>query len=95
MVVFRVPSRVLQRSPLNSLFLAVVCLAGAMVAPLAGATPESPVAVELFAAVDDGALQVRYLPRNERSAHVQIRNVSSRPLTVRLPSVMTAHSARS
>lgn len=87
-------SRILSRSSWG-LLSPLLCLAvmGIVVgrnSPAAGAAPEPHAVVELFPAIDAGQLQVRYQPRNERSAHVQIRNVSSQPLTVRLPEVFAA-----
>jgi len=46
--------------------------------------------VELFDGIESGQLQVTYRPRSERSAHVQIRNVSDQPLNVRLPDTFGA-----
>jgi hypothetical protein len=55
---------------------------------LAGTRRTAP--VNLFAAQQAGQLQIRYQPRNERSAHVQIRNLSNQALTVQLPDVFAA-----
>ncbi len=59
-------------------------------APLLAGTPRPTGPVNLFAAQQAGQLQIRYQPRNERSAHVQIRNLTNQPLTVRLPTVFAA-----
>ncbi|MBL8826498.1 MAG: hypothetical protein JNM18_05895 [Planctomycetaceae bacterium] len=57
---------------------------------LASSRQPSTGPVNLFTAQQAGQLQIRYQPRNERSAHVQIRNLTNQALTVRLPSVFAA-----
>ena len=41
--------------------------------------------VDMFSAMDSGALQVRFIPKNDREATVSIRNTTNQPLSVKLP----------
>lgn len=47
--------------------------------------PEDYHQVELFAAMKSGEIEVRFIPKDIRSANVLIRNKSGKPLSVRLP----------
>ena len=44
-----------------------------------------PRSVELFAAMEAGDIEVRYIPRDAREANVMIRNNTDRPLRIEMP----------
>jgi hypothetical protein len=54
--------------------------------------PDTPPAeaVELFAAIDDGQIDVQFIPRDSREARVIIKNNTKKPLNVRLPDAFAA-----
>jgi hypothetical protein len=73
------------------ILLGMVWLACLTVVPLVRAAdtrgPEQPEAkaVELFAAMDGGKLQVQLIPKDARQATVIIKNVTAKPLRIQLP----------
>jgi hypothetical protein len=52
-------------------------------APREAVSTEAP--VELFAAIDQGMVAVRFIPRSAREASLLVTNKSPRPVSVRLP----------
>ena len=47
-------------------------------------------AVDLFAAADAGLVEIKFIPKNEKQARVRIKNLSGKPLSVRLPEAFGA-----
>ncbi|HEV3343421.1 MAG TPA: hypothetical protein VG125_23820 [Pirellulales bacterium] len=45
---------------------------------------------DLFDAIDDGLVEVKFIPKNEKQARVRIKNLSGKPLSVRLPEAFGA-----
>ncbi|HWB09398.1 MAG TPA: hypothetical protein VG826_09250 [Pirellulales bacterium] len=48
--------------------------------------------VDLFDAIDAGLVEVKFIPKNEKQAHVRIKNRSGKPLGVRLPEAFGARA---
>ena len=72
--------------------VAVLALLAAGIVSLAGgklsaAEPSAPApqSVEMFAAMKNGDIEVKLIPKNDREARVFLKNNTKRPLTVRLP----------
>jgi hypothetical protein len=55
---------------------------GESLAPDAAAEPRE---VELFAAIDEGAVDVVLIPRDSKKVTIQVKNKTDKPLTVKLP----------
>jgi hypothetical protein len=55
--------------------------------PTAKRGPTPVEAVDLFAAVEQGDIEVKLIPSNDKEANVIITNKTKRPLSVRLPAV--------
>jgi len=50
-----------------------------------GKTKPEPKQVEMFQAIKDGQLEVRFIPRNAKEGNVLIKNLTKQPLNVILP----------
>lgn len=72
-------------------FACTLVAATAMTAYAAGpraktsTTPDAATAVEMFAAVDQGQIEVRVIPKDSTKANLLIENKSDQPLSVKLP----------
>lgn len=63
---------------------------GGMVCPVALAATPNAERVELFAAIKDGQVDVKFIPKDSRQATVVIRSKSDRPLSIALPDAFAA-----
>lgn len=75
---------------LNLLLVVGVCLVGTNLhAAKRRALPEGD-QVELFAAMQDGQLEVQFIPKDATQAMVMLKNKTKRPLNIKLPEAFAA-----
>lgn len=87
----RIPTQ-LRRSSVLAVCLALVLVSGLSAAKRSGerVVPGIPVepsgtSVEMFAAMDDGTLDVTMIPQNSLKGNLMLNNTTDEPLTVQLP----------
>jgi hypothetical protein len=69
------------------ILLIVPCLvaAGDRAAKKSGADKSNAETVEMFKAIDDGQIAVKFIPKDSKQAKVMIENKTDKPLNVKLP----------
>lgn len=76
------------RSISRRMFTGVLSCTFALTAGLAKAdapAKEAPIDAELFNAIEEGKVDVKFIPLNTTKANVLVRNLTDQPMTVRLP----------